>query len=371
MRKILFHINSLGKGGAERVVSVLSDYFANDGYDVVIATLWQDKQEYVLNPKVRRIEVGLSTQQEKKGRIYKNLVRFLNLRNAIKNENPDIVISFCASANFRCTTSMLGINIPLLVSVRNDPQKDYLPYMRKTNIMMRKASGCVFQTDRALKCFPKAFGDKSKVIFNPLDEKFLSNQDDVKVEDREKRIVTVGRITKQKNHMLLVQAFEKIHNLFPQYTLDIYGESDDHVIKDEIVDYCKKTNIDKYVRFMGLSSTLQKDIKDAALFVLSSDYEGMPNALAEAMALGLPVIATDCPCYGPATLISNNKSGILVPVGDVDKMAEAISKVLGDEIFAQELGNEAMKIKDILNPDKIYKEWKEYVNNIIEQHNSK
>jgi glycosyltransferase involved in cell wall biosynthesis len=168
--------------------------------------------------------------------------------------------------------------------------------------------------------------------------------------------------------MLLVQAFEKLHQLFPQYTLDIYGEADDSLIKDELVDYCKKSNIDKYVRFMGLSSTLQKDIKDAALFVLSSDYEGMPNALAEAMALGLPVISTDCPCYGPAALITNNKSGILVPVGDVDKMAKAMSLILGNEKLAQGFGSEAMKIKDILNPDKIYKEWKEYVINIVEHY---
>jgi glycosyltransferase involved in cell wall biosynthesis len=361
----------MGKGGAERVVSVLADYFANDGYEVVIATLWEEKQEYILNPKVRRIGVGLSTKQEKKGRIIKNIIRFTNLRNAIKNENPDIVISFCASANFRCTTSMIGINIPLLVSVRNDPQKDYLPYKRKTNMMMMKASGCVFQTDRALKCFPQSFQDKSKVIFNPLDERFLNTSDFGDNKARAKRIVTVGRITRQKNHILLVQAFNKIHESYPQYTLDIYGDISDHLIKDEIMDYCQKANIEKYVRFMGLSSTLQTDIKDATMFVLSSDYEGMPNALAEAMSLGIPVISTDCPCYGPATLIENNKSGILVPVGDVDKMVEAMAMILDDEIFAQGLGVEAMKIKDILNPNKIYKEWKEYVNDIIEQHNSK
>jgi glycosyltransferase involved in cell wall biosynthesis len=368
MRKILFHINSLGKGGAERVVSVLSDYFANDGYEVVIATLWQDKQEYPLPEKVRRIHVGLSKSQETKGRLYKNLARFTNLRNAIKNEKPDIVISFCASANFRCALSMAGMDIPLLVSVRNDPKRDYIPYKRKTDMMMKKASGCVFQTDGAKECFSPYFQEKSRVIFNPIDARFIDAAKDNKENiTRSKRIVTVGRITQQKNQMLLVKAFEKIHNKFPEYVLEIYGESNDGKIKEEIIDFCKSTNIYNSVKFMGVSSTIYKDIKDAALFVLSSDYEGMPNALAEAMALGLPVIATDCPCYGAAALIEQEKSGMLVPVGDVDALAAAMERLLNDGEFAKKLGNKAENIVEILNPDKIYLEWKQYVTDIIKQ----
>lgn len=370
--KILFHINCLGRGGAERVVSVLSDYFAKDGNTVVVTTLWQDLEEYPLNKAVRRISVGLKAGEQNKGRIYKLLARFFRLRKAIKTEKPDIVVSFCASANFRCAYSMAGINIPLLVSVRNDPQSDYVPYKRATRHMVKKAAGCVFQTKAAMESFPKDFQKKSRVIFNPIDESFLEygglNKD---ISQREPRIVTVGRVTRQKNQLLLVRAFERIHDELPQYTLEIYGEVGDGVVKGEIADFCNSTGIADKVKFMGVSDTVYKDISSASLFVLSSEYEGMPNALMEAMALGLPVISTDCPCYGPSTLIEQGKSGILVPMGDVDTMvddmAAAMKKVLGCREYAQGLGENAAKIKNLAAPNVIYQEWKQYVDDIERQ----
>jgi glycosyltransferase involved in cell wall biosynthesis len=366
--KILFHINSLGRGGAERVVSVLAGYFANDGYDVTIATLWQDLNEYTLDPKVKRIHVGLKSNEENKNRLYKNIIRINRLRNAIIRENPDIVVSFCASANFRCAYSMYGINIPLLVSVRNDPEKDYIPFKRKNERMIRKASGCVFQTKAAMESFPKDFQAKSRVIYNPLDKKFYDTDKAGKDSSvREKRIVNVGRITKQKNQMLLVMAFERISKDFPDYTLEIYGDSGDGSVQNEIIEFCRNKGIDDKVKFKGVSDTLNEDIRNASLFVLSSDFEGMPNALIEAMALGLPVISTDCPCYGPASLIEQNESGILVPVGDAGVMAQAIKRVLLDCEFANSLGRKAEEIKNIVNPKVIYQEWKQYVED-IERH---
>ena len=127
-KKILFHINSMGKGGAERVVSVLSGCFAEDGYEVTIVTLWQAGEEYELAGAVKRINLEDLWQGRHMGRFEIALKRLLDLRRIIKEEKPDLVISFCNKANFRCAYAMYGMTIPLLVSVRNDPRVDYLPH---------------------------------------------------------------------------------------------------------------------------------------------------------------------------------------------------------------------------------------------------
>ena len=116
---------------------------------------------------------------------------------------------------------------------------------------------------------------------------------------------------------------------------------------------------------MGQSSHLEEEIRDAALFVLPSNYEGMPNALMEAMVLGLPVIATDCPCGGPAELIEEEVSGMLVPVGDVESLAVAMERVLTDQELAERLGRNAGKLAEKVSPGKVYEEWKQYAEELM------
>lgn len=363
MSKILFHVNSMGKGGAERVISILSHYFAQDGNDVVVTTLWTAQEEYPLDKRVRRINVGLTPEEEQKGRIYKAAVRMLRYRQCILKEKPDIVISFCANANFRSAYSLIGTKIPLLVSVRNDPKKDYAPYPKKCRFMTKKAAGCVFQTPDAQKFFAEELQKKSRIIWNPLDEKYLS-VNKPQAQQREKTIVTVGRITRQKNQMLLLRAFSRICNEFPEYQLQIYGEAGSDEVKEELEAFCSEHKIVDRVSFMGASSTLEKDMIHAGLFVLPSDYEGMPNALIEAMAMGIPSIATDCPCGGSALLMKQH-GGILVPAGAEEELAEAMRNVLSDAELADRIGNQAKGVVDSVNPQKIYQEWKDYVETLI------
>ena len=116
---------------------------------------------------------------------------------------------------------------------------------------------------------------------------------------------------------------------------------------------------------MGVSERLPDEISGSALFVLSSDYEGMPNALIEAMALGLPCIATDCPCGGSGMLIENRKSGLLVPTGSVAELAAAIDYMLSHESEAARMGAEAGKIAARVEPHKISAEWLEFIDDIL------
>lgn len=364
-KKILFHINSLGKGGAERVVSVLSGFFCADNYEVVIATLWRAEDEYEIPKQAKRINLEDRWQGRKMGRIQRAVSRLWDFRGILKEENPDLVISFCNKANFRCAYAMTGMKTPLLVSVRNDPRIDYFPYKSSVRKMEKRASGCVFQTRDARGCFSEEFQKKSKVIWNPIDERYFSKEAKWCGRQKERYVVTVGRLSKQKNHMLLLEAFAEIKDKFPEVTLRIYGKESENGILDGLRSFIKEQGMEEKVIFMGEKSHLEKEIKDASLFVLSSDYEGMPNALAEAMVMGMPVISTDCPCYGPAELIEDGVSGYLVPVGDAKALAEKMEQVLANQELAETLGSHAGAIREKVKPEAIYLEWKRYADELM------
>jgi glycosyltransferase involved in cell wall biosynthesis len=266
--------------------------------------------------------------------------------------------------------SMTGMRIPLLVSVRNDPARDYSPHPFFSYWMERKAAGCVFQTEEARKAFHRCLQKKARIIWNPVDEKYLTAAEEYfRTEDnryQEKNfIAAVGRISAQKNHLLLIKAFNHLKDKWKYMELRIYGEDCEKDVKEALEQYIRKQGLSERVRFMGQCSTLEKELQGAALYVLPSDYEGMPNALAEAMVLGIPVIATDCPCGGSAMLIQDGVSGLLIKPGEEEKLAEAMEKLLEDRTLAERLGRNAAKIADKIRPDRVYLEWKDYVETLI------
>ena len=203
----MFHINSLGKGGAERVVSLLANEFAKNEIEVVIATEWYSEEEYELNVRVRRIHVGLSESDENASRIAKQWIRIRNLRSAILEEQPTVVLSFCVKANYRAMMATVGTGFPVIVSVRNDPKIDYVG---KANNLMNKlflnrAAGCVFQTQEAKEFFDGVLQEKSIIICNPVNEKYLQAER----KRAKKKIVCVGRLVAQKNHVSYQQPWKR------------------------------------------------------------------------------------------------------------------------------------------------------------------
>lgn len=358
MKKILFYINTIHYGGAERVMVNLANKFSNQGYEVVLVTSFYAKEEYILNNKVKRL--SLEDKDLKQSFIKKNFSRTFKLRKICKGEKPDIVISFMAEANFRAIVATMFLNIKTLISVRNDPNKEYpnMLYKVMAKILYPLASGCVFQTEDAKKWFPKRIQKKSKIILNHVDEKFYK----VKFEGEKKDIITVGRLEPQKNHKLLIEAFSQIADEFPNENLIIYGDGSQ---KQNLKELTKKLGIEERVVFMGTCIDIQEKIKNAKLFVLSSNYEGLPNVVMEAMTLGIPVISTDCPCGGPRMLIENDKNGVLVSVDNVDEMSDAIRSVLGNLTFADSLSYNAKITSKKFEPNKVFKVWKNYVDEII------
>lgn len=371
--KVLFHINSLGHGGAERVVSVLSHEFTLVGHEVVIATEWEAQSEYNLDKEVKRLNAGLDATEENKGRITKIILRHTKLRKCIKEQKPDVVISFCNKANFRCSVAMLGMKIPLIVSVRNDPVKDYLPYKFSTILMEKKASGCVFQTPDAQNFFSEELKNKSQIIVNPLDEKYINSDYEYNANiwssEDEKIIMAVGRICEQKNQLLLIKAFSKIAAKVPESKVMIFGDVQEGEYLDRVNKLIDDNGLNERITLCGLSDNIPEEIKKAYMFVLSSDYEGMPNALLEAMAIGIPCISTDCPCGGSKMMIvaddTDARNGILVPVGDEEALALKMYELLTNKDEANMLAKNAKGIRKRVLSQSVAKEWLNMIEKIV------
>ena len=250
-----------------------------------------------------------------------------------------------------------GLHIPVVVSVRADPNQEYpnrwMRFMARH--LFKKAAGVILQTRECMEFFPKAVQRKSVILHNPVNEVFFENPYEG---EREHTIVTVGRIDENKNQALLLRAFALIAADYPDYQIILYGKGDQEENLKQLAD---NLEIADRVIFAGNESDVAGKIKKAGVFVLTSNTEGMPNALIEAMVLGLPVIATDCPCGGPRDLIEDGVNGILTPVGDVDKMKENLQHILNDLQNALHMGQTARKSTAIYREKIVYREWMEYL----------
>lgn len=365
MRKILFHLNCFEQGGAERVVSNLANQLVKEDYEIIAATQWQGEIEFPLDERIRRVHVGLREADEKKPRLSRIFLRFRYLRELIKRERPDVVISFTRRPNYRALISSIGTGVPVIPAVRQDPKSYYNSIVDKIliPILYPRAAGCVFQTREQEECFPASLQKRSRIILNPVNDKYL---DVPRPAEREKAVVQSGRLVDFKNQAMLLRSFWKVHEKHPDYILKIYGGDSFDGTKEKLESMIKEYGAEGYMMLMGGSDKLEKELPGAAVYAFSSDYEGMPNALLEAMTLGLPVVATDCPCGGPRTVIEDGKNGLLIPVGDEHAMTEGINRLIEDREFAEYLGDNARKISKRINGTAVLEQWKEYIEEVLD-----
>ena len=357
MRKILFHLNSMEKGGAERVVSILSGQFYKNGYEVVLATEWTGKDEYELCDGVRRVHVGLDGER---GRLRNFIYRVRRLRKTIEEERPDVVVAFAKKAIYRALLATYGTGVPVILSVRTSPEGTYDHSLDRILIplLYRRAAGAVFQTEVARDFFPPKLGVRSAVILNPIKDCYLDRTPPVR---RKKEVVQVGRLDQFKDQIVLLEAMYRVHKQYPDYVLRIYGGDSGDGTKEKLEASIAAHGAGGYIYLMGSVEHPEEYIEDAAVFVLSSWLEGMPNALKEAMSLGLPVVATDCSGGGPATLIQNEKNGLLVPVKNAEAMAEGISYMIQNADRAEQMGQQAKKIGEQARETVVFAAWRDYI----------
>ncbi len=359
--KIMFYIGSiLRPGGAERVMSNLVNHFHEKGDIVLLVTDCNYSPKYIeypLNHKIKRYNLDSESTHGK----LKNIVRLYRLRKATKKFCPDVIISFMGPPNIRMLISSIGIRCKKIVSVRNDPYSEYGCGVRQwfTNIVFLLSDGIICQTKKVYPYFGRVNQNRIKVIVNPIEKNFF----DTEWVGDQKTIVCVGRLESQKNQELLLQAFTKIYRKVPSYMLMIYGDGS---LKNYLEQRSNEMGIKERTVFCGEVENIEDILARAGLFVLPSDFEGMPNALMEAMAVGVPCISTDCPVGGPAALMKGSMKKYLVACGDSNELAEKILSVLKlSEKERKCISSKIQKCAKTFSPDIVYGSWEDYLTETI------
>lgn len=360
-KKIVLYCSSLNRGGAERVFVNLAEYFNNHEYKVYIVTQYKMQDEYPISDGITRIISDLTEEEMKKNRVSNLFNRIHKLRKIMKQINPDLVFSNNGKNNFMAMFTNTFLKSKVVVSVIADPKMEY--YTKAMRFLAKNyfslADGIVLQTEKAKEFFPKRIQKKSIILPNSLNPAFVKPRFEG---EREKEIVAVGRLDDNKNHEMLIRAFAGIADSYPDYHVCIYGEGENRA---KLLRLIETLGLVDKVKLPGKTTCIEEKIYKSSLFVLTSDTEGMPNSLIEAMALGLCVISTDCPCGGPGELIQDGKNGYLVPVRDTKALEECMAKCLQDDDLRERIGRNAAALQEKMNPDYVNSLWEEYFKQIM------
>lgn len=355
-KKIGLVINSIDcGGGAERVSSMLVSRFAEMGYETHLICIFHSPWEFPINNDVKR---HFLYNDKSSFRFFSVMKRLLMLRKICRKENIDVLIGFMTMAEYSVIATW-GLKTRSVISVRNDPNTLYPSRFKRffARMVLSMADGAVFQTEDAKEWFPGRLQRKSKVIFNPVDNRFYQ----VKRAIQPRLLVASGRLHPQKNYPMMLKALAVVLET-NNVLLEIYGKG---ALLPELQEMVNQLGISDKVRFCGQSDDIPSVLSKADAFLLSSDYEGLPNGLMEAMAVGVPIVSTDCPCGGPKMLLGENERGLLVPVGDAKSMASAIKLLLDSPQLKEQVSANAKIYARQFSVDNCFDVWCEYVKTFI------
>ncbi|MBI0577479.1 glycosyltransferase [Neobacillus cucumis] len=361
IKKYLFVTNSLSSGGAERVVSILANGIAEEGYDVHLILYERVKNEYPISDKVK---LHLLPKRNGENKIKYNTHKFLKMRKMIYEISPDIIIPFLPDQVNHFFLASRFMKIPFIFTVRNNPF--LYPESKKMRLVGKMvallSTGIFLQTKEQTEFFPKFAREKIFVVPNPVSNDLIGCNYQKRKSIAE--IATFGRLSAQKNQRLLIHAFERVYKTNKSIRLSLYGAGEEENNLEVLV---KSLGIDDVVTFKGRVSNVGDALMSTDLFVLSSNYEGMPNALMEAMAVGLPCISTDCPT-GPRDLIQNKENGILIKSNNIDELVSAINYCVENPLFCQEVGSAAKKkVKEEFQVNIVIDRFIREINQLIEK----
>lgn len=345
---IIFVSNALANGGAARVICVLAAEFTRRGKRVGIAVYNNFEGEYPVAEGVQK-EYGPRSSD---GRSRANRISWL--RGVAKHNPYACFVAFEYFVNMQTIIALAGLPNRLVISERNDPAR--VGSGKKTNWLRerlyRHADMLVCQTDDAA----AYFSDKvaKTVILNPVKD----NLPEPFCGERRHSVACFCRLEKQKNLGMLLRAFAEFSASHDDWTLEVYGDGTE---RDSLVALAEELDIANAVSINPGRQDVHDVVRDAGLFVLPSDYEGLSNSMLEAMAIGLPCICTDCPCGGARMVIHDGENGILVPVGDEHELAVAMTRVADENDFAYRLGTNAAGVRELLSADAIADMWSEVI----------
>ena len=358
-KRLTLAISSLGSGGAERVISILANHWVTAGVRVTLLVLDSPAVQpfYPLDPRVRLVSLDLAHNAENAATALAwNLRRCSAIRREIIRSSPDCVISFLDTMNVTVLLSTVGLPVPVIVSERIHPK--YSPLGRAWSVLRRityqRASRIVVQTADIASYMAEALGLSTVAIPNPIPQ---SRVNAVAEPEWSSTMVAMGRLNRQKGFDVLLDAFARVAAQYPDWSVVIYGDGSERPALEARL---RTLNLQGRVSMPGRVKDPFSAMALAGLFVLPSRYEGFPNALCEAMAVGLPVVAADCPS-GPAEMITNGADGVLVPVEDSEALAASLSRLMGDPALRKRLGAQARQAVERFALPRIVDLWNEEI----------
>lgn len=313
--RIVFFIGSMRRGGAERVISILANDYCKQGWEVDVVLLLNNAVEYSLDSRIHIVDLS----PNKGGYVQNALPWLAGIRRYLKENRSDRVVSFVGRINALVLTAAMGLKLPIVVSERNDPKHDnrgavMLWYCNKIYRFARKV---VFQNHYEMSCFDKSLEKKSCIIPNPVEVSAICE------ENTDAVVVTAGRLMKQKNQAMLIRAMAQVHQVYPHVKCRIYGEGD---LRESLQTQINDLGLQDVVTLEGNVKDIHERMARCGMFVLTSNYEGLSNALIEAMMVGLPCITTDYP--GARELITDGENGLVVPLDDDAALTTGILRFL-------------------------------------------
>lgn len=355
--RVLIVGNNLLPGGAERVIIQLLSNWVERGVECGLTTINKLPHYYDVPGKVEFHELDVYSRNP----ILNKLRKYWEVRRIVKRFKPDVVLSLPEEIGIYVLGATLGLRVPVVVSERNNPW--VMPNKKPTRILRRLlypfASGLIFQTKQAASFFSPRLQRKGIVLPNPLD---LTRIHEPHFGEREKFVVGAGRLEPQKNFALLIDAFAEFYRDHPDYRLVVYGEGGERKALER---RAAEKLPEGAFSFPGRATDLLERMNKAAAFVLSSDFEGVPNVLIEAMASGVPCVSTDCAPGGAAELIDDGKNGFLVPVGDAKVLSEKLAEVVDHPEIAAKFASESVKVKEKLDAEIVCDRWLRYLRSTI------
>lgn len=355
-KKLMFITGALSGGGAERVMAILASGCADLGADVSLVVVREGKQTYPVSEKVHFFQI-----QEDHAK-FRVLSRIRCLHKVIKESSAEALIPFLPIISVYTMLANIGVGKKMIMSERADPGRSiFAPNVKMKdrigNLLMRKiglfrlADWMVFQTPDAQSWYPKSIQKKSCIIPNPLDTSHLPSRF---AGERDKRIVAAGRMSEEKNFPMLIRGFAEFRKSFPEYKLVIYGEGKQRADLERL---CVDLHIEDAVSMPGFVSNLSEEIVDAAMYISTSNHEGISNSMLEALGMGIPTIVTDCPVGGARMFVRTDENGILIPMEDHAALVNAMTKIASDPAYAEKISANAEKIREELAAERICTQW--------------
>ena len=398
-KKVLMVIPQMVGGGAERVAAQIMNKLNERGYDTRFILTSAKKDEVVRSDLNEKTELILLTEELQKetalqktqylparvcstvfGKLYEKQNKYVPasigkmtidwqyhreiswIRNYLQ-QNPDMsVITFLQPAIPIVLLAAQDLPNRVIISERADPNRLMKKRYGKKFIekYYTRADKAVFQTDDAMAVYPSNVSKKGTVIFNPLKENLPAPYHG----ERNNNITNFCRISNQKNLPVLVDAFAGVHAKHPEYVLRIIGDASNdegEAVMKVLNEQIDNLGLNDAVKFEPFMKNVHEEIIKDAMYVNSSDYEGISNAMLEAMAIGMPVVCTDCPIGGAKAAITDGENGLLVPIKDADALAKAISRVIEDKELSNKLSNNASDLRETISLEKITEKWEELI----------